>query len=44
MSGIIDDLELNKFKKTIIQRIENQELDLVLDPLLNWKCKKGKKG
>jgi hypothetical protein len=38
MSGIIDDLELNKFKKTIIQRIENQELDLVLDPLFNCIC------
>lgn len=38
MAGIIEELELQKFKKTIIQRIENQELDLVLDPLFNCVC------
>lgn len=38
MSDIIEELELQKFKKTIIQRIENQELDLVLDPLFNCIC------
>lgn len=38
MCNIIEELELQKFKKTIIQRIENQELDLVLDPLFNCIC------
>lgn len=38
MGDIIDELELGKFKKTIIQRIENQELDLILDPLFNYVC------
>lgn len=36
--SIIDDLELQKFKKTIIQRIENQELELIFDPLFKCVC------
>ena len=35
---IIKELELEKFKKTIIQRVENQELDLVFDPLFGVIC------
>ena len=38
MAGIIEELELQKFKKTIIQRIENQELELIFDRLLNCVC------
>lgn len=38
MCNIIDELELQKFKKTMIQRIENQELDLVFDPLFHCIC------
>lgn len=36
--GIIEELELKKFKKTLIQRVENQELDLIFDPLFNCIC------
>lgn len=36
--GIIEELELERFKKTIIQRVENQELDLVFDPLFGVIC------
>ena len=38
MGDIIEELELQKFKKTMIQRVENQELDLVFDPLFNCIC------
>ena len=41
--GIIEELELKKFKKTLIQRVENQELDLIFDHLFNCICDREKK-
>lgn len=36
--SIVDELELSKYKKDLLKRVENQELDLVFDPLLCCIC------